>query len=165
MASNGYPFITRNEVATRIASEPAFAVEAVRLIDERHGWMASHRPRASRLVARLAAGAPTAEDVAEAIALTMPYARTIARVLREKEMAERPELMGVAAVFGVVCPAAVPTERTTPVEAAPAPVVDKLEPTGAPVAPPKRRPGRPKGSKNRKPRSEPEQPKRRRPRS
>lgn len=161
--SNGYPFTSRKQVAHRIASEPAFAVEAVRLVDERNGWMASHRPRAARLVARLADGAPTAEDLVEAIALVTPYARTLSRILRERQIAEgSPELVAQAAVFGVLRSATTQTKAIT-APGAPAPVVDTTA-TEAPATPVKRRPGRPKGSRNRVREEEPA-PKRRRRRS
>lgn len=146
--SNGYPFISKRAVTERIASESAFALECVRLVDERRGWMASHKTRASKVVAKIAAGNLSPEDLAEAISLISPYARTISRVLREKEMAERPELAAQAVVFGVVRP------TTTQVEVATVPVA--LAPVATtntePVSVPKRR-GRPKGSRN-KPKEE-----------
>jgi hypothetical protein len=154
MSSNGYIFTSRKQVLARIASEPSYAVEAVRLIDERNGWMASHRSRASKLVARLAAGSRSAEDLAEAVALAVPYARTLSRLAREKEIAARPELMGVAALFGVVRPVVQAEVATAPVALAPVATAST-----EPASVPKRR-GRPKGSRN-KPKEE-AAPKRRR---
>jgi hypothetical protein len=152
MSSNGYPFVTKNEVAKRIASEPTFVIECIKILDGK--WMASHKVRAGKLVARVAEGDLSPEDLVEAIALVMPYARTLSRILRDRQIAEgSPELLGQALVFGVLRPASdVDTARA---EAAPTPPVVET-----PVVAPKRR-GRPPGSKNKKPRSEPEQPSKR----
>lgn len=146
--SNGYPFMSKRAVAEKITSEPAFALECVRLVDERRGWMASHKVRAGKVLAKIAAGDLSPADLAEAISLISPYARTVSRVLRERDMAERPELAAQAVVFGVVRP------TTTQAEVATAPVGTE------PVSVPKKR-GRPKGSKNRLKAEEPG-PKRRR---
>lgn len=157
--SNGYPFTTRNQVIGRIASEPGFVIECVRLVDERRGWMASHRPRATHLVARLAKGDPSVEDLAEAVALVTPYARTIARVLRDRQIAEgHPELFARAAVFGLVRSSPAPMVAAEAV-VAPVPVVNIPATAEAPVVKKKR--GRPPGAKN-KPRSESEPRRRRR---
>ena len=148
--SNGYPFkATRKFVLATIAAHDfEFIVSVIRLIDERRGWMASHKTRASKIIAKIAAGNLSAEDLAEAAALVARYARTISRILREKEIAERPELAVQAAVFGVLHPTASLTETSVATEAAPAPAVDATA-TEVLAAPPKRRPGRPKGSRNR----------------
>lgn len=159
--SNGYPFVTKNEIAKRIASEPAFATECVCLVDERRGWMASHRARAARLVARIAVGDLSPDDLVEAIALARPYSRTISRILRERQVAEgAPELVAQAAVFGIVRSGPAPSVASA--DAAPVPAVDTTAPEAS-TATPKRR-GRPKGSKNR-PKGEAPLPKRRRRRS
>lgn len=153
--TNGYPFTTRKQIVDRIATEPAFTLECVRIVDERRGWMASHRGRAAKLIERIAAGNLSPEDLAEAVALVVPYARTVSRILREREMSERPELLAQAAVFGVVRPVTVQTE-TSMASVAPAPVdTASTEPVSVP-----RKRGRPKGSKN-KPKEE-STPKRRR---
>lgn len=154
-ASNGYPFTTRKQIIDRIASEPGFVVECVRLIDGK--WMASHRARSAAVLAKIAAGNVSAEDLAEAVALVTPYARTISRILRERQISEgHSELMGVAAVFGVVRPSsayAIPTATPAETEAARPPAVDAAAATEAPAAQRPRR-GRPLGSKNKKPRSD-----------
>ena len=99
---------------------------------------------ASKLVARMAAGAPTAADYAEALEPAARYGKTLARVFRERKLAARPELGTQAAVFGVVGP---PTQAATPTEtvaSSPEPVSEDT--ADVPIAPKKR--GRPKGSKN-----------------
>lgn len=149
MSGNGYSFTTRKAVLATISSlDVEHLLSYVRLVDERRGWMASHRVRAARLIARLSAGPPSPEDLVAAASLMKPYARTISRVLREREIAEGgPEIAARAAVFGVLRPLGA-TEATTPMEAASATVIDMIA-TEVSSAPPKRRPGRPKGSRNR----------------
>ncbi|MBX3231997.1 MAG: hypothetical protein KIT84_20225 [Labilithrix sp.] len=162
-SSNGYPFTSRRKVVERITSEPAFALACIRLVDERRGWMASHRVRAGKVLAKIIAGDLSPSDLAEVISLISPYARTVSRILREREIAEgAPELAAKAAVFGVLRPAsAAPDTREVvqPSVASPS-VADTPAAVEVPVVAPKRR-GRSPGSKNKKPRSESE-PKRRR---
>jgi hypothetical protein len=117
MNPNGYPLqSTRRSVLGRIAIEPAFAVECVRILDAGARWMASHRSRAAKLMATLAAGAPTPTEYAEATELAARYGKTLARVFRERELAARPELGAQAAVFGVapLAPAAPTSEAREP---------------------------------------------------
>lgn len=154
MSNNGYPFISRKQVAERLASEPAFVIECMLLLDGK--WMASHKVRAGKVLAKIAAGNLSPEDLAEAVALVVPYARTISRVLREKEMAERPELAMQAAVFGIVRP----TTAQADVATAPVALAPVATASTEPVSVPKKR-GRPKGSKSR-PKAEEPGPKRRR---
>lgn len=154
MSNNGYPFISRKQVVERLVSDPAFVIESMRLIDGK--WMASHKTRASKVIAKIATGNLSPEDLVEAISLISPYARTISRMLREREMAERPDLMGVAAMFGVVRPAVQAEVATAPVALAPvAPA--STEPASVP-----RKRGRPKGSKDRPKAEEPGSKRRRR---
>lgn len=163
MSTNGYLFTTRKQVLARLtpSSEPEFLISAVRLIAERNGWMASHRSRAAKLIAKLAEGAASTSDLAEAAELMKPYARTISRILREREIAEgSSELVAKAAVFGVV-----PTSPTSAISTGTASTPASVAAATAaevPTVPTKRRPGRPKGSKNKKPRSESEPRRRRR---
>jgi hypothetical protein len=164
-STNGYPFASRRMVIARIASDPAFAIDCVKMLDARRAWMASHRPAAAKLVARLDAGPANAELACEAARLVGRYSKTLARILRERDLAERPELTTVGAVFGVARVAAPVTPAGLPVAVAPAvvppeaaPVVvpnappseppPSEEPGSEPAPPPKRR-GRPKGSRNR----------------
>jgi hypothetical protein len=161
-STNGFPFqATRRFVLSKIEShDSVFVIAALRLVDERCGWMASHKVRAAKVLAKIAADNLSSDDLAEAAALARPYARTISRILRERELAERPELLGQAALFGVHRPTVVAPVETAPLVAvAPAPVVDT---TAEPATLPKKRRGRPPGSKTR-PREEREtKPRRRR---
>ncbi len=156
MSTNGYPFVSRAQITARIATEPEFAIECVRVIDARHGWMVSHRPAATKLIAKLDAG--TVDVVAEAVRLASHYSKTLARIFRERDLAARPDLAAIGVVFGVVpgiAPVAPPEAGAgvapPPPAAAPVavlPAAPSDEPAAAPAPAPKRR-GRPKGSKNR----------------
>ena len=145
MNTNGYPFTSRRQILERISTDATFAVSCVSIIEERKGWMASHRARASKLVARLAAGAPTPADYAEALELAARYGKTLARVFRDRELAARPELAAVGAAFGVgPVPATAPTVASEAGKDAPS----QEEASSEPVPARKKR-GRPVGSKNR----------------
>ncbi len=169
MSTNGYPFMSRAAVLAKITAEPAFAVECVRIIEERGGFMASHRARAAKLISGLAAGKPSTTQLQDAAELAARYSKTLARVFRERDLAARPELAVAGAVFGVVA-SAPPPAATTPVPApamparAPTVVAPKAKPAteaAAPAAPAPKRRGRPPGSKNR-PKDAPAPTKRRR---
>jgi crotonobetainyl-CoA:carnitine CoA-transferase CaiB-like acyl-CoA transferase len=145
MSSNGYPFVsTRRWVMQRLGSEPAFALECVAILAERNAFMASHRVRAARLLARLAAGSPTTEDIEEVAKLASRYGKTLARILREREVLT-PEVAARAAVFGVVQPQSRATPAAEAVSSPGTASADGL--ADAPTATKRR--GRPKGSKNR----------------
>jgi hypothetical protein len=160
MSPNGYPFLSRRQILQRIDADPLFAVECVAILQERHerrtrgastgsiGWMASHTARAVKLAAKLASGEATEKDRAEARQLARRYTKQLARVLRERELASRPELVAQAAVFGIRG-----GDPSTP-DATSGSRSDEQP------APPKKR-GRPKGSRN-KPKVEPAPRRRRR---
>jgi hypothetical protein len=169
MTTNGYPFTTRKQIVDRIATEPLFAVECVVVLQAQHearatggvgvGWMASHARAAIELAARLAAGDPSAADLEEAAELAVRYSKRLAAHFRARDLAERPELNAVAAVFGVGLLAPVmPTTTASVVVADPAAhavVVTEATSPSQPITPvvvaspvtTKRR-GRPVGSKN-----------------
>ncbi len=170
MSTNGYPFTTRRQVLERIASDPTFVVECVAILEDRYqrrasgpgesmGWMASHAAKASGLAAKIAAGEATEKERAEAAKLALRYAKQLARVFRDRDLAARPELDAQAAVFGLAPPGSpvrtatdhpAATSPTAPGDACVAPVTPAVqaEAPSEPVPAPKRR-GRPKGSKNR----------------
>ena len=149
MSTNGYPFLSRRQILARIASDAAFAIECVRLIESRHAWMASHRAAAAKLIARLDAGPVDATTSAEALRLASRYSKTLARIIRERDLAERPELVAIGAVFGVagVGPAAQPDVPAT-VEVSVA-TKNTSSPEAASEPTPSKKRGRPKGSKTR----------------
>jgi hypothetical protein len=165
MSSNGYPFLSRRQIRERIASEPAFVVQCFAILKERYerraaltgesaGWMASHASRATTLAMKLVVGNATEKERAEAALLVAHYSKQLARVLRDREIAARPEVMAHAAVFGVapvrvvVAPAIEAAAPVEPLEAPRAAPVSHAEPPSEPPPPPKKR-GRPVGSRNR----------------
>jgi hypothetical protein len=167
--NNGYPFLSRREILARIASDPAFAIDCVAILQGRFehraeggpssGWMASHAAKATKLAARLASGEATAKEKSEAAELAARYSKQLARVFRDRELAARPELAATAMVFGIHAAEPSTVAPTTPShEAKASPAAAASEPTPSP----KKR-GRPKGSKNRA-KDEPK-PARRRPRA
>ncbi len=170
MSTNGYPFMSRAAVLAKITAEPAFAVECVRIIEERGGFMASHRARAAKLISGLASGKPSTAQLQDAAELAARYSKTLARVFRERDLAARPEIAAAGAVFGVVAGAPSPAATTGAVPApaiparAPVVVAPKAKPAteaAAPADPAPKRRGRPPGSKNR-PKDAPAPTKRRR---
>jgi len=159
MTTNGYPFLSRKQVLERIASDPAFVVECVAILQDRYarraalageaaGWTASHVSRAIALAAKLASGGASEKERTEAAKLASGYTKQLARVYRERELAARPELAGQAAVFGIGPASTSPrTAPETPHAASPVAPGTATAPD-VPPAPRKRRAGRPKGSKN-----------------
>ncbi len=133
------------------------------------GWMASHRTLGEELHARLAAADCTAADVACAAAIAKRYAKQITKVLRDDQLARGPRLGRAAAVFGVrraddevdlLDDGADPytgvdehedgeasSATSTAHEPNPSPAVAAPSNSGE-IPTPRRRPGRPKGSKN-----------------
>lgn len=142
MNANGYPFLSRAQILARVAADPAFALECFRALNDYRGWMASHQTAATALTVKVSNGTPEERDYAEAARLAARYGKTLARLFRERALAERPELAVVGAVFGVLPRIAESTTTTRP--AVPSPVATETAPTPTP----KRR-GRPPGSKNR----------------
>ena len=101
MSGNGCSFTTRQQSARTIASYTSSASSPyVRPIDERGGWMASHRSRAARPISplrwdSLARGSRRGRRDSEA-------PRTISRVLPRARIAEGGLLAARAAVPGVL---------------------------------------------------------------
>ena len=132
-----YPLVSRRQVVEQLGSDAAFVRRCVRLLHERTvaktgGFMASHLRRAARLVALL--NEFTDAALLEEACWMTAYARTLARIFREEQLATNPGLASQAAVFGVG-PAARP--RAPALAAA-------EEATAEPPPPARRRPGRPR---------------------
>lgn len=191
MTTNGYPFTTRRAVLERLDRDPAFVRTCVEILHRRYldrallpppaGWMSSHKKAGEGIHARLASDAFTAADIVTAAKIAKRYAKQLAKVFRDEQLARDPGLAVAAAVFGVRRTddqdlddggddpyAEIDGERDdvdgepaladAPSETPPAPtvVVAPSETELAEAAPKpatdKRRPGRPRGSKN-KPKS------------
>jgi hypothetical protein len=197
MSGNGYPFVSKRDVARKLDADAGFVRFAIELLHRRFverdriappaGWMASDRKRGEEIYERLSSTNATAADIAAAVELAKCYARQIASHLRSEAIASDPRLAGAATVFGVRVPDQLlerwdddpyPTdesERAAAEEAAAedARVAASAEPAvvaaaeesgsaasaaealpsstsaGTDDAPPARRRGRPKGSRNR----------------
>ncbi len=168
----------------RIAADATFALSCVAILQAHHvarasgnavaGWCASHARRATELAGRLAEGEPTAADLEEATALASRYSKRLAAHFRAAELAERPELHAVAAVFGVrprkamtMSTIAASEPKTDGVASSVAVAETALPPRASEagvVAPaPTKKRGRPLGSKNKvAPRDAAKAPRRRR---
>jgi hypothetical protein len=146
MNPNGYPFLSRRQILEKIAADSEFASDCIGILQDRYarraeggpgmGWMASHAATATKLAAKVAAGEATDKELVEAAKLASRYSKQLARAFRDRDLAARPELGAQAAVFGVGG-----SEDARPAPAA-------LPPATGAEAPPAKRRGRPKGSKN-----------------
>lgn len=173
-ASMAYPFITRRQVAERLDRDPEFVRECIGILHRRFvdrdilpppaGWMSSHRKLGEAIAARLVSPDFTAGDIATAAKLAKRYGKQLCKVFRDEQLAQEPGLAVAAAIFGV---ARVdredadagddPYADTDRDEVEHGEVHDASEssdhaPPPAATAqeeqPARRRPGRPKGSKN-----------------
>lgn len=106
-----YPFVTRRDVIARLSSDPAFVRECIGVLHRRFleretlkppaGWMSSHVKTGEDLYLRLMARNCRDADVARARELVTRYAKQLARVLRDEQIARDPQLALVATVFGI----------------------------------------------------------------
>lgn len=104
-----YPFTTKKEIASRLASDNAFVKEALCLLQsfqtaggdrDRSGFMSSHAAVAGALAAK-ASGEESlsAEETAQARGIVSKYTRQLAAHARRREIESNPELAKVAEVF------------------------------------------------------------------
>jgi len=192
MTGNGYPFVTRRQVLERLDRDPEFVRACVAILHRRYldrailsppaGWMSSHKKAGEGIHAKLASDASTAADIVTAAKIAKRYAKQLAKVFRDEQLAHEPGLAVAAAVFGVRrsddedlddgddpyaeidgerddadgAPAIADASSEPPATAAQTVSVAPSETVLAEAAPEpatvKRRPGRPRGSKN-KPKS------------
>jgi hypothetical protein len=173
-----YPFVTRRQVVERLDLDAEFVMECIGLLHRRYqdraalvppaGWMASHIKLGEQLFTKLSSPACMPADVAQGATLAKRYAKQIASVLRDDQIARQPGLGLAAAVFGVrrtdaldhgddpyaegadTDGAADPAESVADPKHA-TPRADATQPAVALASPSegaaRRRPGRPKGSK------------------
>ena len=172
-STNGYPFLSKRAIAEKIRTDFALAVEAFKILlartDQRaagaqgsSGFMASHASTVRQLAGALGRGRAPRPSTGS-LELLVRYVRQLAAHFRALECQARSELLAVASTFS-----AIPTVTTRAPEAngSDEPTAISAESPAVVDAPVPRRRGRPPGSKNKKPRSEPElPPKRRRRRS
>jgi len=116
--ARSYPFITRAQVAERIASDDDFAQMAIVLLHDRQtsfeqatrstkdrnarGFMSSHAVNGSRLAEKIASGAALEpEEMARAREIASHYTKQISAHLREEAKASSPELAEIGRLYGV----------------------------------------------------------------
>jgi len=116
--TNLYPFLTKNQIKERIASDPEFARECLLVIFRRQtepeqnaketilrnkrGFMSSHAVRGTTLAMKILGGEwlnPDEEGLVTAIAGS--YTKQLASHFRQAALEERPELAAAAKVFGL----------------------------------------------------------------
>ena len=119
-ASNSYPFVTKAQVAARLASDPEFCLEALQVLvrrqteDEREqsttkwknkrGLMSSHAVRGTAIAKKLAAGEELSpEEVGRACEIVSHYVKQLTNHYRaEQEVClDETERAKVKATFGV----------------------------------------------------------------
>jgi hypothetical protein len=122
--SAAYPFVTRREIAARLASEPAFVKECASVLQARTeqrvagsapsgkpwGWMSSERVVAGRLTAKSKIGMLSVDDEAKLAKLVSRYSRQIADHFRSLALAENPGLSEAAEKFGVLPGGSTPSD-------------------------------------------------------
>jgi hypothetical protein len=116
--NSSYPFITRAQVAERVASDNDFCLMCLVILHDkqtrfeqatrstkdrnRQGFMSSHAVAGSRLAEKVASGtALEPDEMAKARDIASHYSRQISVHLREEQKASSPELAEVARLYGV----------------------------------------------------------------
>lgn len=176
-ATNGYPFLSKRTIAEKIRADRAYALETFRLLLSRtaertaethraSGFMASHAGTVRELATTLEERPLNDAEHAKLAALLCHYTKQLAAHFRTIELHARPELLQIASVFSAIPGMAGSSEATEAEDADDADVelaadADAKRPGDSgdgesPAiveAPARRRPGRPKGSRN-KPKEE-----------
>lgn len=168
-ATNGYPFITKKAIASRLRSDREYALDTFRLLLARtaertaetrgaSGFMASHAGIVRELVGTMEERPLNDAEHAKLAALLCHYTKQLAAHFRSVELQARPELFQIASVFSAI-PDAGP--RTADMSEGDDHAGDEgdavseedvsadAEASAIVEAPVRRRPGRPKGSRNR----------------
>lgn len=114
--SNLYPFMTKNQIKAKIASDTAFALQCLAIMDgrqtddekeikdtvykNRRGWMSSHAKKGTELAAKAAGGeALTDAEIGEVQALTSRYTKQLAAHFRNAAIEANPDLKAQSACF------------------------------------------------------------------
>lgn len=168
-ATNGYPFLSKRAIAERIRADRAYALETFRLLlartaertAETHGasgFMASHAGTVRELATTLEERPFDDAEHVKLAKLLCHYTKQLAAHFRTIELQARPELLQVASVFSAI-PGAGPRPADTTEgdddggdEGDAVSEGDVSADAEAPAiveVPMRRRPGRPKGSRNR----------------
>jgi hypothetical protein len=109
-----YPFLTKAEIRARVATDRAYALHCIGIMQARHearlagkggdgpcGWMSSQSVTALKLATRIAAGEATDEEVELMVATVGRYAKQLAAHFRAVELERNPGLAEAASRFGV----------------------------------------------------------------
>ena len=116
--TNGYPFVTKRQIADHLESSEDFRNEAMLVLyrrqteDEqetsetkwknRRGFMSSHAVHGTRIAKALLAGEPLSdEDRGRVSAIACRYTKQLAAHFRAEQLAAQPELAEKGKVFGV----------------------------------------------------------------
>ncbi|MEO7032878.1 MAG: hypothetical protein ABI548_03520 [Polyangiaceae bacterium] len=113
--STAYPFVTRRDIAMRIATEPAFTMECAAVLQTRTeqraaglappgkpwGWMSSERVTAGKLTAKSKIGMLSSDEETKLAKLVSRYAKQLADHHRALALLENPALSAAAEKFGV----------------------------------------------------------------
>ena len=115
MTTNKYPFVTKAQIVSQIATNDEFVVAAMAIMQSRQtsdeeeakttryknarGWMSSHAKRGTELAALAASGELTNAELEECRALVSRYTKQLAAHEREAAIATNPELGAEAACF------------------------------------------------------------------
>ena len=114
--ANLYPFLTKNQIREKLASDANFRLEAMCILHtlqteyeqgtrstrdkNRQGFMSSHAVNGSKVAEKIKAGAELdADDWSHVDRISPRYTRQLACYLRAKAIVEQPELQAVAALF------------------------------------------------------------------
>lgn len=168
-ATNGYPFLTKKAIASRVRSDREYALDTFRLLLARSaertaetrgasGFMASHAGVVRELAATMEERPLNDAEHAKLAALLCHYTKQLAAHFRTIDLQARPELLQIASVFSAIPGAGPRTSDTTEGDddggdegdaVSEGDVSADAEAPAIVEAPVRRRPGRPKGSRNR----------------
>lgn len=165
-AMNGYPFLSKRAIAEKIRADRAYALETFRLLLARtaqrtadthgaSGFMASHAGTVRELAATLEERPLNDAEHVKLAALLCHYTKQLAAHFRTLELHARPELLQIASVFSAIPGISTGSSEATEAEEddGERDVAVAAEAAMIGDAPARRRPGRPKGSRN-KPKQE-----------
>lgn len=113
--SKAYPFITRNQVLSLLATDDDAVLQSLQSLDARQteteqeraqtisrnrsGWTLSHAPKGTALAKKAREVGLTAEEVSEARSLVSHYSKQLCRQMRDEEIAKNPALAETARLF------------------------------------------------------------------
>src|SRR5208283_863772 len=112
MTSNRYPFTTKRAIIQRLAIDPQFVRDCMRLLYSAHqnranqsgpsGFSSSHRALGLRLCEYLAIESCTPDQIGDGAKLAAHYSAQLSRIFRAIELKSDPSLKALGAIYGVV---------------------------------------------------------------